>query len=60
MRVLGVDWSGDKRAPARERWVAEAVGGRLVSILLVDDFSAPRQIAAVLLTVALALFVVTV
>ena len=32
VRVLGVDWSGDKRAPARKRWVAEVVGGRLVDI----------------------------
>jgi hypothetical protein len=32
MRVLGVDWSGDKRAPARKRWIAEVVDGRLVDI----------------------------
>jgi hypothetical protein len=32
IRVLGVDWSGDKRAPARKRWVAEVVDGQLVDI----------------------------
>src|SRR4051812_39809688 len=32
VRVLGIDWSGDKRAPARKRWVAEAVGGHLIDV----------------------------
>lgn len=31
-RVLGIDWSGDARAPQRKRWIAEAVDGSLVDV----------------------------
>lgn len=41
-------------------FLAGFVSAALVTTLFVDDFSAPRQVATVLLTVALALFVVTI
>lgn len=31
-RVLGIDWSGDKRSPARKRWIGEVRDGKLVDV----------------------------